>query len=67
VVDSDGDGVPDDQDDFPDDMDEYLDTDGDGEGNNVDTDDDNDSMPDTWELAYGLDPLKEDADNDPRR
>ncbi len=65
VTDSDGDGVADDQDDFPYDADEYLDTDGDGEGNNADTDDDNDGMPDTWELLYGLDPLKDDADDDP--
>ena len=65
VVDSDGDGVPDNQDDFPFDPDEYLDTDGDGEGNNADTDDDNDGMPDQWELTYGLDPLKDDADDDP--
>ncbi|CAB1058305.1 hypothetical protein D1BOALGB6SA_3061 [Olavius sp. associated proteobacterium Delta 1] len=65
VVDSDGDGVPDAQDDFPYDADEYLDTDGDGEGNNADTDDDNDSMPDEWELAYGLNPLLDDAGGDP--
>ncbi len=65
IIDSDGDGVPDDQDDFPFDPDEYLDTDGDGEGNNADTDDDNDGMPDTWELLYGLDPLKDDAADDP--
>jgi len=25
--------------------------------NNIDTDDDNDSMPDSWEIAYGLNPL----------
>jgi len=65
VVDSDGDGVPDDQDDFPYDADEYLDTDGDGEGNNADTDDDNDGMPDDWELLYGLNPLIDDAADDP--
>ena len=65
VVDSDGDGVPDDQDAFPNDPEEYLDTDGDGEGNNADMDDDNDGMPDTWELTYGLDPLKDDAAADP--
>ena len=64
VSDSDDDGVPDDQDEFPYDADEYLDTDGDGEGNNADTDDDNDGMPDDWELAYGLNPLKDDADAD---
>ena len=65
VVDSDGDGVPDDQDAFPNDPNEYLDTDGDGDGNNADMDDDNDGMPDTWELTYGLDPLKDDAADDP--
>jgi hypothetical protein len=65
VADSDGDGVPDDRDDFPYDGDEYLDTDGDGEGNNADTDDDNDGMPDDWELAYGLNPLIDDAGDDP--
>jgi hypothetical protein len=65
VVDSDGDGVPDDQDAFPYDPDEYLDTDGDGEGNNADLDDDNDGLPDQWELAYGLNPLKNDAAGDP--
>ncbi|MBW2430530.1 MAG: fibronectin type III domain-containing protein [Deltaproteobacteria bacterium] len=65
VVDSDEDGVPDDQDDFPLDPNETADTDGDGEGNNTDTDDDNDGMPDDWELAYGLDPLKNDAADDP--
>ena len=65
VTDSDGDGVPDEQDEFPYDADEHLDTDGDGEGNNADTDDDNDGMPDTWELLYGLDPLKDDAADDP--
>lgn len=65
VVDSDGDGVPDNQDAFPYDPDEYLDTDGDGEGNNADSDDDNDGMPDEWELAYGLNPLIDDAAADP--
>ncbi|MBT8366450.1 MAG: fibronectin type III domain-containing protein, partial [Deltaproteobacteria bacterium] len=63
-VDSDGDGVPDDQDEFPLDPNETADTDRDGEGNNTDTDDDNDGMPDDWELAYGLDPLKDDAAGD---
>jgi len=65
VVDSDGDGVPDEQDDFPYDADEYVDTDGDGEGNNADSDDDNDGMPDEWELTYGLNPLEDDAGGDP--
>ena len=64
-VDSDGDGVPDNQDAFPTDPNESLDTDGDGEGNNADTDDDNDGMPDTWELEFGLNPLIDDAADDP--
>ncbi len=64
-VDSDGDGVPDDQDDFPYDPAESVDTDGDGEGNNADTDDDNDGMPDSWEIANGLNPLEDDAAADP--
>ena len=34
-------------------------------GTTADTDDDNDGMPDTWELKYGLDPLKDDAADDP--
>ena len=49
---------PDDEDAFPDDKNEHLDTDRDGIGNNEDEDDDGDCMPDTWELKYGLDPLK---------
>ena len=59
--DSDGDGVSDEQDDFPQDATEYRDTDGDGQGDAADADDDNDGMPDVWELAYGLDPLTDDA------
>jgi len=64
VVDSDGDGVPDNLDAFPLDPAETLDTDGDGVGNNADLDDDNDGMPDEWELAYGLNPLQDDASGD---
>ncbi len=45
-VDTDGDGVPDDEDAFPLDPGEWLDTDGDGIGNNADDDDDNDGVPD---------------------
>ena len=63
-ADSDNDGVDDGQDAFPDDPDEWIDSDGDGIGNNRDTDDDNDGMPDTWEVEYGLDPLKNDAGQD---
>ena len=65
VVDSDSDGVPDDEDAFPFDPDEWLDTDNDGIGNNADDDDDDDGMPDDWENHYGLDPLRDDADEDP--
>ncbi len=45
-VDTDGDGVPDDQDAFPNDPSEQFDTDGDGTGDNADTDDDNDGLAD---------------------
>jgi len=67
--DTDGDGVRDDLDAFPNDPTETVDTDGDGIGNNADPDDDNDGMPDSFELAYGLDPLDPadaglDPDND---
>jgi len=68
-VDSDGDGVPDNEDAFPNDPNESVDTDGDGIGNNADSDDDGDTMPDDYELANGLDPLNAadaalDADGD---
>ena len=46
IIDSDNDGVPDDQDAFPADPSESADFDGDGIGDNADTDDDNDSVPD---------------------
>ena len=65
VDDSDEDGVPDDQDAFPLDPSETLDSDRDGVGNNADDDDDNDGMPDAWETLYGLNPLKDDASEDP--
>lgn len=45
-VDSDGDGVVDDEDAFPNDASETLDTDGDGIGNNADSDDDGDGVAD---------------------
>lgn len=68
-VDSDGDGVPDEEDAFPNDPNESVDTDGDGTGNNADTDDDGDTIPDDYELLNALDPLDAadaglDADND---
>ena len=55
--DRDNDGVNDNIDAFPDDPTESVDTDNDGTGNNADLDDDNDDIPDTWEIAYGLDTL----------
>lgn len=63
--DSDGDGVEDPFDAFPSDPTEWDDTDGDGFGNNTDPDDDNDTMPDEWEILYGLDPLVDDSMDDP--
>ena len=57
ALDSDGDGVSDDQDVFPDNSSEWLDTDDDGMGNNVDTDDDDDGFLDQEEVAQGTDPL----------
>jgi len=49
IIDTDGDGTPDDEDDFPDDANEITDTDGDGTGDNAD--------------AFPLDP-DEDTDTD---
>lgn len=46
VMDSDGDGFPDDEDAFPNDPSEWFDNDGDGIGDNADTDDDDDGVPD---------------------
>jgi YD repeat-containing protein len=68
-TDSDGDGVIDSEDAFPNDKNEWEDSDGDSIGNNTDLDDDNDTIPDTWEIQYGLNPLddfdaQEDADSD---
>ncbi len=66
-VDSDGDGVPDDQDPFPNDPTEWADNDNDNIGDNKDSDDDNDTMPDWWERRYeahGMDPLTHDAAGD---
>ena len=63
--DSDSDGVFDCNDAFPNDANEWLDTDGDGTGNNADLDDDDDGMPDVWEKLYDLDPLVDDASEDP--
>jgi hypothetical protein len=60
-TDVDGDHVPDVLDLFPNDPLEWADNDGDGMGDNQDPDDDNDGMTDDWEMAYGLDPLVDDA------
>lgn len=68
-TDDDNDGVVDTKDSFPFDSTESKDTDTDGVGNNRDSDTDNDGMPNSWELAYSLNPLsskdaKLDADSD---
>ena len=63
-TDVDGDQVPDVLDLFPSDPNEWADNDGDGTGDNQDPDDDNDGMTDVWEIAYGLDPLINDAELD---
>lgn len=68
-LDADGDGVSDVNDAFPHDPTETIDSDADAIGNNADADDDNDQMPDTYELANGLNPLDSadamgDLDND---
>jgi hypothetical protein len=64
-ADTDKDGVADCIDAFSDDPNEWEDTDRDGIGNNSDPDDDNDRMPDDWEDYYGLNPLIDDANEDP--
>ena len=65
TLDSDGDGFADYLDAFPNNVNETLDTDGDGIGNNQDTDDDNDGLPDSYEIAHGLDPHNfQDSDSD---
>lgn len=68
-VDSDNDGVIDENDQFPNDSMEWLDTDGDGIGDNADSDDDNDGISDVDEQTLGLDPRNRidvfyDSDND---
>jgi len=68
-LDTDGDGVPDDEDQFPNDPDEWADTDGDLIGNNADDDDDNDGLLDEEEIDFGTDctitdPLNPDTDQD---
>ena len=41
------------------------DNDNDGIPDEIDSDDDNDGMPDDWENQYGLNPMSDDADQDP--
>lgn len=55
--DSDADGVINPDDAFPLDPNESVDTDSDGIGNNADEDDDNDTMPDSYEIEFGFNPL----------
>lgn len=57
LKDMDADGVNDNLDVFPGNPTEWLDFDRDGVGNNADLDDDNDGMPDSFEMAYGLNPF----------
>jgi hypothetical protein len=64
IIDSDGDGVPDDEDAFPIDPNEQSDNDGDGVGDNADTDDDNDGLTDDEESLVGTDPNLFDTDGD---
>lgn len=55
MVDSDNDGIVDQNDEFPNDPNEFRDTDGDGIGDNSDDDDDGDGLSDLEEQAYGQD------------
>lgn len=58
IVDTDSDGVPDFRDNCPSNAPaSQLDTNNDGQGNVCDDDDDGDSLPDSVELANGLNPL----------
>ncbi len=65
-VDSDKDGLLDENDNCPGDVNpEQEDFDGDSIGDICDSDNDNDKMPDEWEIAYGLNPRDpSDADSD---
>lgn len=63
-VDTDGDGVPDDEDAFPNDPAEQSDNDGDGIGDNADPDDDDDGLTDDEEAVLGTDPNLADTDGD---
>ena len=57
AMDSDGDGVDDDEDAFPDDATEWADSDMDGWGDNADYDDDGDGWLDTDEASCGSDTM----------
>jgi hypothetical protein len=54
-VDTDGDGIGDENDEFPFDPSEYTDSDSDGIGDNTDNDDDNDGVSDYIEAGIGSD------------
>ena len=60
----DRDHCPDAVDVFLDEADKCFDTDGDGIADVYDDDTDGDGLPDDFELAYGLDPLVDDAEED---
>ena len=63
-IDSDGDGVADNDDAFANDPTEWLDSDGDDQGDNADLDDDNDDVPDLEdEMPFDASESK-DSDND---
>lgn len=65
AVDTDSDGVPDDEDAFPNDGTETDDADSDGIGDNTDPDDDNDGLTDVVENGNALlNPLDPDSDKD---
>jgi hypothetical protein len=63
-LDTDGDGVSDDEDAFPNDPNEQSDNDADGIGDNADTDDDDDGLSDDEESVLGTDPSMADTDGD---
>ena len=65
LVDSDGDGIPDEDDNCPNDSNpDQADNDGDGMGDVCDPDDDNDGVPDEDEGSNGTNPNNPDSDGD---